>query len=100
MKKIPNNRYLSIFRYLIKTFIYAFGFAKPDVVVFLGDLLDEGSTSTDDEYKTYIKRFFRIFFRGSFDSTKVSHFLFLNFSAFLDYICKSLILTRFQVKNI
>lgn len=70
--------------------MYAFGFAKPDVVVFLGDLLDEGSTSTDDEYKTYIRRFFRIFLRAPFDSIRVSHFLFFFLiSSILDYICST-----------
>ena len=29
--------------------------------VFLGDLLDEGSEATDDEYKDYAKRFFNVF---------------------------------------
>ena len=34
---------------------------QPDVVVYLGDLMDEGSKATDEEYKTYFYRFLDIF---------------------------------------
>jgi len=34
---------------------------KPQVVVFLGDLFDEGSEATDPEYRRYYKRFASIF---------------------------------------
>ena len=36
-------------------------YVRPDVVVFLGDLLDEGSIASDDEYMTYIYRFRSVF---------------------------------------
>lgn len=47
--------------YLRKTFGQAVSHAKPDVVCFLGDLLDEGSVASDDEYERYLKRFHRVF---------------------------------------
>jgi hypothetical protein len=42
---------------------------KPDVVIFLGDLMDEGSTATDAEFKRYRGRFFDIYPKSS--SSKV-----------------------------
>jgi len=39
-------------RYLQFGFFHAVGHVRPDVVVFLGDLLDEGSIASDDEYVT------------------------------------------------
>ena len=44
-------------RYLSKTFSWAKYAYAPDAVVFLGDLMDEGSTSTDEQYQGYMKRF-------------------------------------------
>lgn len=47
--------------YLKKTYARAFAFTKPDVVCFLGDLLDEGSVATDEAYGRYVRRFNNIF---------------------------------------
>lgn len=47
--------------YLRKTFRQAAAHSKPDVVCFLGDLLDEGSIASDDAYERYLKRFQNIF---------------------------------------
>lgn len=47
--------------YLRKTFSRASAFTQPDVVCFLGDLLDEGSVANDEEYKRYLKRFNDLF---------------------------------------
>jgi predicted MPP superfamily phosphohydrolase len=48
-------------RYISKTFSYAVSHVDPDVIVFMGDLLDEGSTATDEEYETYVARFNSVF---------------------------------------
>lgn len=48
-------------RYLSKTFWQAYSFIDPDVVIFLGDLLDEGSTADDKEFNLYVDRFYNIF---------------------------------------
>ncbi|XP_077980442.1 uncharacterized protein LOC144435707 [Glandiceps talaboti] len=48
--------------YLQKTFELALYFFEPDVVVFLGDLLDEGSIASDEAYLTYKRRFFKNIF--------------------------------------
>ena len=49
------------FRYLAKTFIYALNHVRPDIIVFLGDLTDEGSNANDGDYELYVKRFNKIF---------------------------------------
>lgn len=48
---------------------------SPDVVLFLGDLMDEGSTSTDEEYEITYKRFQEVFIDAV--NTKVSSQKFL-----------------------
>lgn len=48
-------------KYLQFGFFYTVGYVRPDVVVFLGDLLDEGSIASDDEYMSYIYRFRNVF---------------------------------------
>jgi len=48
-------------KYLQFGFFYAVSYVRPDVVVFLGDLLDEGSIASDDEYMSYIHRFYHVF---------------------------------------
>jgi len=53
-------------RYLSKTYSYAFQFAQPDVVIFLGDLFDEGSIATDQEFKRYLRRLYDIFLKKPF----------------------------------
>ena len=49
------------FRYLAKTFSYALNHVQPDIIVFLGDLTDEGSNANDADYELYVKRFNNIF---------------------------------------
>ena len=44
-----------------KSFSLAYGYARPDAVIFLGDLFDEGSRATDDEFKDYVDRFRKLF---------------------------------------
>ena len=46
---------------MTKTFSYALGHVQPDVVLFLGDLIDEGSKASDMEFQTYIERFRTVF---------------------------------------
>lgn len=56
------------FRYLRKTYLEAFLYVKPHIVIFLGDLLDEGSIASETEYQDYVHRFHRIF---SLDGSQV-----------------------------
>ncbi|XP_067011180.2 uncharacterized protein Mppe [Anabrus simplex] len=49
-------------RYLTKTFRRAVSHADPHVVAFLGDIMDEGSIATKEEYKRYLDRFYNIFY--------------------------------------
>lgn len=48
-------------QFLRKTFARAYAYAKPDVICFLGDLLDEGSVAADDQYQRYLNRFRNVF---------------------------------------
>lgn len=48
-------------RYLQKTFERAISFTQPHIIVFLGDLLDEGNVATSQEYKQYVRRFKNIY---------------------------------------
>ncbi|XP_031629599.1 metallophosphoesterase 1 [Contarinia nasturtii] len=57
-------------KYLKETFDRAYAFAKPDVICFLGDLMDEGSVAADDAYQRYLRRFNSIFKT----SANVKHF--------------------------
>lgn len=62
-----DNHYYSTFaiydsdNYLRKTYRQAVAYSKPNVVCFLGDLLDEGSVASDDAYDRYLKRFHSVF---------------------------------------
>lgn len=51
----------SFFRYLHHTFGLAYDAYKPDIVAFLGDIIDEGSKATDMEYEAYVWRIKKIF---------------------------------------
>lgn len=52
-------------RYLSKTFSYALTY-QPEVIVFLGDLIDEGSAAPDaDTFAEYVRRFDGIYPRDS-----------------------------------
>lgn len=57
-----NKLYPFIFRYLLKTFSLAYNYVQPDIVIFLGDLMDEGSKASASEYKSYLHRFQHIFY--------------------------------------
>ncbi|BFZ17415.1 hypothetical protein BsWGS_20454 [Bradybaena similaris] len=57
--------------YLRKTFYRAYYHTFPDVVVFLGDIMDEGSKATDSEYQSYFQRFNSIFYETSYAKTIV-----------------------------
>ncbi|CAF4569108.1 unnamed protein product [Rotaria sp. Silwood1] len=48
-------------RYLAKTFPQANAYVKPDWIIFLGDIFDEGLSASDDEFKRYFNRFNSIF---------------------------------------
>ena len=39
----------------------AYSYTQPDVVIFMGDLIDEGSKATKDEYVSYVERLQDIF---------------------------------------
>ncbi|GFR99648.1 metallophosphoesterase 1 [Elysia marginata] len=53
-------------RYLRSSFSRAYQHARPDVIVFLGDLLDEGSKASKSEYLSYVERFNNIFYETKF----------------------------------
>ncbi|XP_078691166.1 uncharacterized protein LOC144921750 isoform X2 [Branchiostoma floridae x Branchiostoma belcheri] len=48
-------------RYLSTTFGLLYDTVGPDAVIFMGDLLDEGSVASDVEYSVYVQRFYQIF---------------------------------------
>lgn len=48
-------------RFLSATFAQALAHTRPDIVCFLGDLLDEGSVASDEEFMRYVQRFKRIY---------------------------------------
>ncbi|XP_046677998.1 cell division control protein 1-like [Homalodisca vitripennis] len=48
-------------RYLRRSFAAAVRHVKPDLIIFLGDLMDEGSLANDEEYQRYFERFKEIF---------------------------------------
>ncbi|KAG8228021.1 hypothetical protein J437_LFUL003656 [Ladona fulva] len=48
-------------RYLAKNFKLAMNHVKPELVIFLGDLMDEGSIASEEEYTRLKVRFFKIF---------------------------------------
>ena len=49
-------------RYLSRTFSHALAHSTPDVIIFMGDELDEGSVSTDEEFKEMADRFHDLFY--------------------------------------
>ena len=59
-------------RYIKKTFQRAYAHVSPDIVIFLGDLLDEGSNANPEEYDSYVQRFRKVFIIPS--NVKVSCF--------------------------
>ncbi|XP_057668197.1 metallophosphoesterase 1 homolog [Diorhabda carinulata] len=59
-------------RFLRQTYLQAYNFVQPDVVIFLGDLMDEGHRASNQEFHEYIRRLFNIFL-GSSTSTIVRY---------------------------
>ncbi|XP_063920022.1 uncharacterized protein Mppe isoform X2 [Zophobas morio] len=57
--------------FLKKTYSWAYRFAEPDVVIFLGDLMDEGSIARDEEFFAYARRIYNVFTDSS--PTAVKH---------------------------
>ncbi|CAL1547258.1 unnamed protein product [Lymnaea stagnalis] len=57
--------------YLRKTFSRIYHHTLPDVIVFLGDIMDEGSKATDYEYESYVQRFDSIFYEKKYAKTIV-----------------------------
>ena len=60
-KKTTNSLRWDSDKYLQKSFSLAYGYVRPDAVIFLGDLFDEGSVATDDEFQDYVTRFHKLF---------------------------------------
>ena len=48
-------------KYLRSTYGLAHNYVKPDLVMFLGDLFDEGVKATDEQFESYYRRFKRIY---------------------------------------
>ncbi|GFY62995.1 metallophosphoesterase 1-like protein [Trichonephila inaurata madagascariensis] len=48
-------------RYVRKTFVKAYNYVNPDIVIFLGDNLDEGEIASDDDFLSYFHRFRHVF---------------------------------------
>lgn len=60
--KQSNSHILFLFsRYLTRSFLLAVRHTKPDFIIFLGDLMNEGSASTEEEYQQFKERFNKIF---------------------------------------
>lgn len=49
-------------RYLFNTYGRALQHVKPDNIIFLGDLMDEGSIADQSTFERYLNRFCKIFF--------------------------------------
>jgi 3',5'-cyclic AMP phosphodiesterase CpdA len=50
-----------LIRYLAKTFAQVNSYIKPDWILLLGDIFDEGLSASDDEFQRYFERFNSIF---------------------------------------
>jgi hypothetical protein len=48
-------------RHLAQNYRVALKFVQPNVIIFLGDLMDEGSIATDRQYLDYFERFMKLF---------------------------------------
>lgn len=60
-------------RYLRNTFSEAVTHSKPNVICFMGDLLDEGSVATDEAHKRYAQRFRSVFDISSSNGARQMH---------------------------
>lgn len=56
-------------RFLRQTYIQAYNFVQPDIIIFLGDLMDEGHRASNKEFHQYVRRLFNIFLDTSTSST-------------------------------
>lgn len=56
-------------RFVQKTFSLTYEYVQPDIIIFLGDLFDEGATSSDKEYSSYLHRFRSVFKGVDFNKT-------------------------------
>lgn len=48
-------------RYLKKTFLSAYNYIQPDIILFLGDLMDQGYMASDREFHSYVERLKNIY---------------------------------------
>lgn len=51
------------------TFRHALRHVKPHVIIFLGDLMDEGSVAKSEEFQRYVDRFKDVFYVPNDDVT-------------------------------
>lgn len=65
-----------------KTFELALDFTRPDVICFLGDLLDEGNIASTHDFQSYVKRFRSIYQEKQYISVNTIKIL-KNFCSFL-----------------
>ncbi|CAG9856566.1 unnamed protein product [Phyllotreta striolata] len=56
-------------RFLRKTYLQAYNFVQPDIVIFLGDLMDEAHRASNQEFHQYVRRLLNIFLDTSSSST-------------------------------
>ncbi|KAK6633576.1 hypothetical protein RUM44_004183 [Polyplax serrata] len=74
-KNQPFIDWVAIFdsdRYIRRTFLKAFNYVQPDIVVFLGDLMDQGWIAPTSEYTIFVDRLKNIFkFPQHQNATKV-----------------------------
>lgn len=68
---LPTKTYFSCSRHLSRTYRRALQHTTPDVICFLGDLMDEGSVATDVQYDEYFARFADIFTQPTADTLMV-----------------------------
>lgn len=54
-------------RFVQKTFNLASNHIQPDIIILLGDNLDEGEIASDQKYKNYINRFLNVFSQLDFN---------------------------------
>lgn len=57
-------------RFLKITYKYAMNYVNPDLIIFLGDLMDEGSMCSSEQYSSYFSRFRNIFYLNHIPKNK------------------------------
>ncbi|GFT80109.1 metallophosphoesterase 1-like protein [Nephila pilipes] len=58
-------------RYVRKTFVLAYNYVNPDIVIFLGDNLDEGEIASEEEFLSYFHRFRSVFREVDFNKALI-----------------------------